>query len=145
VNAALIAVGLLLAVGIWGYVTQGNPFAVVNQVMGNLSASDIAGYASGAGFSPDLVPTMTAIALAESSGNPNAVGDNGTSYGLWQIHFTVHPEVLNGQDPSILFDPATNANAAYQIFQRQGLSAWTTYNTGTYAKNLPAAQAAVGA
>lgn len=39
-----------------------------------------------AGFKGIQIPIMMAIAMAESGGNPVAVGDNGNSYGLWQIY-----------------------------------------------------------
>lgn len=79
---------------------------------------------------------MAAIALAESSGNPNATNptDNGgrqTSWGLWQIsngtHATVSPSWNN---------PVTNAQLAIQKLNTQGLGAWGTYDSGAYKKYL---------
>src|SRR5208282_634628 len=60
----------------------------------NLSASEIAGYASAAGFSGPDLQVAVAVALAESSGNPSAIGDLtlGVSVGLWQINLKAHPE-----------------------------------------------------
>lgn len=104
------------------------------------TAQSIASLAAGAGFTGSQVATATAIALAESSGNTAALGDNGTSYGLWQIHLPAHPE-LAGEN---LFDPATNAKAAYTVYQHQGWGAWSTYNGPAYFRALPAAQAAAG-
>ena len=50
-----------------------------------------------AGFSPDQAVTMTAIALAESGGNPGAHNPNGEdSRGLWQINMS--PQA-NGNAP----------------------------------------------
>jgi|SRR5579872_5415857 len=107
-------------------------------------------YAANAGFSgPDLA-TAVAIALAESSGNPNEIGDrtlapaNGPSYGLWQINIgsKAHPEFASlGQ---ALLDPQTNANAAYSIYSRAGgsFSQWTTYTTAAYMQYLPQVLAA---
>ncbi len=101
-----------------------------------LSAQDIAGYAQTAGFSGSDLTMAVAIAIAESSGNPRAVGDktlaptNGPSIGLWQINTgtKAHPE-LAGQD---LNDPQTNANAAYNIYKAAGYSfnPWSTYKNG---------------
>lgn len=114
--------------------------------IGLLSAADIATYAANAGFSGQDLATAVAIALAESlpSGNPNSYNPEtkaagGTpqgqgSYGLWQIYLKKHPEFA-GQN---LFDPQTNANAAYSIYSRRGgFSDWSTYNSGVYAQYLP--------
>jgi soluble lytic murein transglycosylase-like protein len=99
---------------------------------GNLSYSEIQGYASAAGFTGDDLDTATAIALAESSGNPNAAGDatKGGSYGLWQINLAAHPEYTAEE----LYDPQTNANAAYVVYSSasNGFSPWTTFNNGAY-------------
>jgi Lysozyme like domain len=157
----VLVLGVLFAVGIVGYLLAGEA------ILGNtLSASDIAQYAGNAGFSGDDLVTAVAIALAESSGNASATGDKttgarsfggrnlpvgaATSYGLWQIHWTVHPEVLNGADPSILFDPQVNANAAFTVFREQGFEAWSTFgnqpgHNNAYASYLGAASAAVSA
>jgi hypothetical protein len=74
---------------------------------------------------------MAAIALAESSGNPNAVNNdaNGTQdRGLWQIN-SVH-----GFSNS--FDPGANAQQAVSVEQSQGLGAWSTYTGGEYKNYL---------
>ena len=118
----------------------------------------IAVYARNAGFQGVDLITAVAIALAESSGNPDAQGDytlDGkivspgtqgavpTSFGLWQIHLTVHPE-FNGQN---LFDPQTNANAAYSIYRAAGNSfhPWSTYINGAYTAHLDEAGRMVNA
>ena len=112
---------------------------------GKLSAADIAGYAGNAGWSGQDQILAVAVALAESSGNPGAVGDTaitpGGSVGLWQINLKAHPE-LAGQD---LTDPQTNANAAYSVYQAAGdsFTPWTTYKTGAYSAYIIDAQAAV--
>jgi hypothetical protein len=100
--------------------------------VGNLGSSDIQNYASNAGFEGDDLNTAVAVALAESSGNPSALGDLnlGVSVGLWQINLKAHPEYTQGE----LTDPQTNANAAYAIYSAAGnqFTPWTTYNTGAY-------------
>lgn len=117
--------------------------AVVAEASGKLSAAEIAVFARNAGFQGNDLTTAVAIALAESGGNPSSKGDKTTgaknyggknlpvgtptSYGLWQIHWTVHPEVLNGADPSILLDPQENACAAFTVFKEQGFNAWSTF------------------
>lgn len=107
--------------------------------IGKLSFSDLQGYAANAGFSGDDLNTACAIALAESSGNPSAVGDlnitPGGSIGLWQINLKAHPE-YNANE---LTDPQTNANAAFAVYSAAGgFSPWSTYNSGAYQSYLPA-------
>lgn len=102
-------------------------------------------FAAQAGFPASLQPTMAAIALAESSGNPYALNptDNGgtqSSYGLWQISTGTHAAPSSGWA-----DPLTNARLAYQKWQTQGLRAWGTYNTGAYLKYMPGGSAYTGA
>ncbi|HEX7517710.1 MAG TPA: BACON domain-containing carbohydrate-binding protein, partial [Chthoniobacterales bacterium] len=76
-----------------------------------------------------LIAAM-AIAEAESSGmNPSAVGDfsgsTPTSFGLWQIHTTVHTE-YNPQD--MLSSPYHCAQAAWSLSQTQTyFHDWTTW------------------
>jgi hypothetical protein len=109
-------------------------------------AAQIQQYAANAGFSgPDLA-TAVAIAIAESGGDPNAVGDRtlapnrGPSIGLWQINIgrNANPKFANWN----LTDPQTNANAAFAIYSAIGgfgtTRGWTTYTSGTYAQYLSA-------
>ena len=117
----------------------------IGELMGNLSPSEIAGYAQGAGFSGSDLVMAVSVALAESSGNPGAVGDTaitpGGSIGLWQINLRWHPE-FNGQD---LTDPQTNANAAYSIYRAAGnsFSPWSTYGNGMASSQFSRASAGV--
>jgi len=92
--------------------------------MAVISADEIYRVARLAGFTPDQAVTMTAMALAESGGNTMAHNTSGEdSRGLWQINAPQHPQ-LNGQD---LFDPLTNARAAYDVSRQGGdISPWTT-------------------
>lgn len=87
---------------------------------------------------------MTQIALAESGGRLDAVGDVslqnatwGPSVGLYQIR-TVKAETGRGTDRDILAltnDPARQAQAAYNI-SRRGIdfTPWTVFRTGAYQK-----------
>jgi hypothetical protein len=110
-------------------------------VSGNLTYAQILPYAQSAGFSDGDDVVAAAIALAESSGNPAAVGDqslapsNGPSYGLWQINVGANPQFANDN----LTDPQTNANDAYELYQAAGnsFSPWTTYTSGAYEQYLP--------
>jgi len=77
-----------------------------------------------AGGSKTQAPVMAAIAEAESGGNPNATGGVGEK-GLWQINPRVWGSLAT-------YDPLGNARAAVTVRNRQGLSAWSTYNSGAY-------------
>lgn len=101
-----------------------------------LSPNQIAQLANRAGFSGSALTMATAVAIAESSGNPEAYNPEaaaGTppglgSYGLWQIYRNAHPE-FNGVD---LYDPMNNAQAAYMVYRAAGnrFTPWSTYNNG---------------
>lgn len=80
-----------------------------------------------AGGPPRLAPLMAAIAMAESSGNPNARNPSGAS-GLWQI--------LGQPFAGNVFDPYTNAQMAVWKWKVQGLRAWQTYTNGDYRQYL---------
>lgn len=69
-----------------------------------------------AGFRQDENELVDAVAAAigESGGNTEARGDGGASWGLWQIHLPSHPEY--GKNPQALFNPKTNADAAYKVY-----------------------------
>ena len=81
--------------------------------------------------------------MAESGGQPRAYNPRGAdkSYGLWQINMLggMGPERraqfgLSSNDE--LFDPKTNAKAAYQIYKQQGINAWGAYTNGSYKQFL---------
>lgn len=117
-----------------------------------ISDAQIAGAAKAAGFSGGQVAIITAIALAESSGNIYAHNpvppDN--SYGLTQIN------MLGGMGPERrkrygltsndqLFDPVTNMRAAYDISsQGKNWRPWSTYTSGAYRLYLKRAESASG-
>lgn len=76
-------------------------------------------------------PTAAAIALAESSGDPNSVGHNANGSvdrGLWQIN-SVHGSLST---TNVL----ANAKAAVKIYNESGWSPWTTFKTGAYQKHF---------
>lgn len=54
---------------------------------------------------------MLAIAQQESGFNPNAVGDGGKSFGLFQIYSSAHPDYKGGTDPE------ANARYATRLFK----------------------------
>lgn len=92
--------------------------------------------ARSAGFSEEQAPTMAAIAMAESSGRVGVVNSIGCT-GLWQINQPVHVGDYPSWTQSWLKDPRNNAKAAKEIYDKQGLSAWTVYTSGAYKKYLP--------
>jgi cell wall-associated NlpC family hydrolase len=103
--------------------------------MPRYSAEQIYNFARQAGFSPDEAATMTAIALAESSGDSRARATTGEdSRGLWQINAQAHPQLAQKYD---LYDPLQNARAAYEV-SRGGadISPWTVTHGGADARYL---------
>jgi hypothetical protein len=117
----------------------------------NLSASEISGFASKAGFTGDDLGIAVAVAQAESQGNPTAHNSKppDDSYGLWQINMLGSLGPARRKQFGItsndqLFDPATNAKAAYMIFKGSGWKAWTTYTSGAYQKYLESTSSLTG-
>ena len=122
---------------------------------GKASPEQIARIAKTAGIPEKHIPTMVSIAMAESGGDIgaryNPEGNTGEdSYGLWQINMDPRYaderlKLFGIDNKKELFDPVTNAKAAYEIFKLQGLDAWTVYRTGKYRDFLPAAKKAASA
>lgn len=107
--------------------------------MAKLSAGEISEYATLAGFSGDNVKIAVAVALAESGGDTNAHNTKppDDSYGLWQINMLgalgpARRKQFHLSNNERLFDPQTNAYAAYGIWKSNGWKAWTTYTSGEY-------------
>ena len=120
--------------------------------MSTLNAQQIASLLQKQGVAKEKIPTMTAIALAESSGrlqafNPNSqTGDR--SYGLFQVnmHGGLGPARMKEfglKSEKDLFNPETNVKAAKRILESQGLGAWSVYKGGQYKQFLPEAQKAL--
>lgn len=95
------------------------------------------------------IPLMIAIAMAESSNNPDAIGDEDkindkwdASIGLFQVRSLKNPESYSKADKlrikDKLFDPVYNAKAAYEISKKgKDWTPWSTYNDDSYKKFLP--------
>ncbi len=98
---------------------------------GRLSKKALINLATSVGFKdPKLA---AAIAMAESAGIVNAIGDNGSSFGLWQIHLPAHPEYTREE----MTNPLLNARAALKISRSpRGWKHWSTYNSGAYKRHL---------
>lgn len=112
---------------------------------GNLTDAQIAAFARQAGFPDSEITTAVAVAKAESGGNPRA--HNGkppdNSYGLWQINMigNLGPnrrKAFGIPNNESLFDPLTNAKAAYRIWNEAGKkwTPWTTYTGGSFRQYL---------
>jgi len=114
-----------------------------------LTPATIRRYAADAGFtddpgSPDLT-IATAVALAESGGNPEAIHHNtngSTDYGTWQIN-SVHAALLAAHQP--WSDPAKNAAMAFAVFKAAGFrwTPWSTFTSGRYRAFMTVAATAV--
>jgi Lysozyme like domain len=98
---------------------------------GVLSAIEIVDFAIAAGLTGvTTLQIATAIALAESGGNTQAVSSTG-DYGVWQINYNSHRNL--GYSQTQLLDPSINARAMATISQNgTNWNPWTTYKTGAY-------------
>jgi hypothetical protein len=120
--------------------------------MATLSPVEIHTLARRAGFSHDREEAViaTAIALAESSGDPRAHNDKppDDSYGLWQINMIgdLGPDRrrrLGLSRDEELFDPPTNARAARLIFlEGKSFTPWSTFKNGAFEDHLDVARRA---
>jgi hypothetical protein len=78
---------------------------------------------------------IATIIQVESNWNPNALGDNGTSYGLFQLHTPGGQgdrAIGDGHKPSDLFDPVLNARYAMPAIA----SAWNNLKGSFDPSNL---------
>lgn len=115
------------------------------------SAATIARYGYTAGWrGPDLVVAV-AVALAESGGVENKLGDValqtekwGPSVGLWQIR-SVKAEKGRGtqRDESANVNGQTNATNAYAIWKAQGWGPWSAHTNKSYLLYMPVATSGV--
>ena len=107
------------------------------------------------GFKDKALRTAYAIAIAESGGRPNAIGDVhlqdskwGPSVGLFQIRSLKHWRNYNDpyRDATRLTNPQFNSEAAY-IKSKSGknFKPWTTYNSGAFVKHLAEADSMAAA
>jgi len=101
-----------------------------------------------AGWSQADLPTVIAVAMAESSGQANAIGPNvpnvGRAYGLMQIMWPLHKELFSGGiESGRWMDAATNLQMARSVYSSQGWKAWEAYTNGRY--RIYAGQAAAAA
>lgn len=106
--------------------------------------------ARAAGFTGEDLIRMTAVGMAESSGNPREINNNPAtgdlSYGAWQIN------MIGGMGPQRrrqfglssnddLLDLPTNARVAKGIFDSQGINAWGAFRNGSFQQWMGQARA----
>jgi hypothetical protein len=106
-------------------------------VPARLGFADLVALAKQSGLKGDP-RVAAAIAMAESSGNPQAFNPVGRdhSLGLWQINQLAHKGQFGSDEQ--LKDPVTNAQAMAALFNRRGnFNDWSTYTSGAYRKFLP--------
>jgi hypothetical protein len=97
-----------------------------------ISETEAASLLEAAGFTGQTVAQMVCTAKYESdffeqASNSNSNGT--TDYGLWQINSSHLGEAGCTSSASALYDGATNAKCAREIFESQGLDAWVGYLT----------------
>lgn len=118
--------------------------------MTRLTDQQLYAYATQAGFTGTAAVTAVAVALAESGGRSDAVGDvnltqqGEQSTGPWQVNYRPARDQGNAtRDPQANLDPAHNAAAAYAISGNGStFRPWSTYVSGAYRAFLPRALAA---
>lgn len=67
-----------------------------------------------------LIKTLT----CESGLNKDAIGDNGTSFGIAQLHLPAHPEITKAQ----ALDPLWSINYAAKQFAEGHQKLWSCFN-----------------
>lgn len=107
--------------------------------------------ARGAGFQGEDLIRMTAVAMAESSGNVQAFNNNARtgdlSYGAFQVNMRgdLGPDrrrQFGLPNNEALFDLGTNARVAKGIFDSQGINAWGSFRDGRFQEWMGQARAA---
>ncbi len=142
-HGALVATAGVIGASASLLATAGPASAATTSSVSDVTIARLAANAGLPGCSGGPLSTWVAVALAESGGNTYAhasVGED--SRGLWQINMRAHAGWVGGRN---LYDPSTNAWAARQVCAGQGLSAWTTYTSGSYYRFLARGQAAAAA
>lgn len=110
-----------------------------------MQQSEIAVLARKAGLPEQAAIVASAVAMAESGGDPNQVtrDSDDESYGLWQINMlgSMGPSrraIYGLKSNNDLLDPATNARVMSAIsHQGKNWSAWGAYTNGSYKAFLP--------
>jgi len=86
-----------------------------------------------AGWNGVSEPEVLAVMMAESGGNPGAIGDSGHSIGLWQLHDAGAGAHMTDDDRlSIARSTAVAIDWLAQLVEQCGgwQGAWSAYNQG---------------
>ena len=106
--------------------------------------------ARSAGFQGEDLIRMTAVAMAESSGNVQAFNNNARtgdlSYGAFQVNMRddlgpARRRQYGLDNNEALFDLGTNARVAKGIFDSQGINAWGAFRDGSFQRWMGQARA----
>ena len=120
---------------------------------GTLSTVQLVALAKQVGFNQQNAVIAAAVAKAESGGGSGKLNNNpktgDLSYGLWQINMIgrMGPERLKQFGISSyeqLYDPLTNARAAFILSGGSNFKPWSVYKSGKYQSFLPEAQKVAG-
>lgn len=80
---------------------------------------------------------MLSLASCESSLNPDAIGDDGTSFGLYQLHDGGLLDDFYAEGYSDPLDPWQNADFAAAYVAEYGAGAWSCYWTQIRGEDPP--------
>lgn len=69
------------------------------------------------------IKLVTDIANCESRFNKDSVGDNGTSFGVFQIHLPAHPDITKEQ----ALDPKWSTEWSLNLMKQGGYKHWSCY------------------
>jgi hypothetical protein len=108
-----------------------------------MSLTELRALAKQAGFNGNDIKVAAAVAMAESKGDPGAIGDQGLvdnkwgpSIGLFQIRSLKHPGNFSPPDAlrveGKLKDPLYNAKTAKAIKDAHNWNQWSTFVSGAY-------------
>lgn len=114
------------------------------EVLAEMSPYEIYESLIGQGIPARDAEILTAVGMAESGLNRQAVGDGGDSIGLFQINTPAHYPYLERQTgsknktvwDSWLMEPGNNIAAAAAVYKSQGLGAWTMFTNGGYLRYI---------
>lgn len=110
-----------------------------------ISPVAIAEHAARAGWRGGDLIVAVAVAMAESGGRETAhnTSRGADARGIWQVNVAhdAHPDLASLN----LYDPATNAKAAYGIWKAGGWGPWQAHNNRTYVIFMPIATAVASA
>ena len=101
------------------------------------SQAQVAALLAQAGWPANLIPTMAAVVMGESSGYAGALNSTSREYsvGLAQINLRVHTDITEAEAR----DPLTNLRYALQLYyQAGGFTPWGAYTNGSYRRYLGA-------